>query len=144
MYEDDLAYAFRDIAPAAPVHILVIPKEKGALRSFAEIRCLWQCKLVPVRLLLLLFWAWYESVPLASIMTPQADCRSCPRQRRRTSPFSATCCTCTSFRLDRETCRLTTAWVGDQGWCPMLGTYIGDDAPFPMHCNPRLLPFTRL
>ncbi len=30
VYEDDLAYAFRDIAPAAPVHILVIPKDKGA------------------------------------------------------------------------------------------------------------------
>jgi len=27
VYEDDLALAFRDIAPQAPVHILVIPKE---------------------------------------------------------------------------------------------------------------------
>ncbi|NKB65469.1 MAG: HIT domain-containing protein [Candidatus Latescibacteria bacterium] len=27
VYEDDLCLAFRDIAPQAPVHILVIPKE---------------------------------------------------------------------------------------------------------------------
>ena len=26
VYEDDLCYAFRDIAPMAPTHILVIPK----------------------------------------------------------------------------------------------------------------------
>ena len=27
VYEDDTVYAFRDIAPQAPTHILVIPKE---------------------------------------------------------------------------------------------------------------------
>lgn len=27
VYEDELVYAFRDIAPAAPEHILIIPKE---------------------------------------------------------------------------------------------------------------------
>ena len=27
VYEDDHVYAFRDIAPQAPVHILVVPKE---------------------------------------------------------------------------------------------------------------------
>ncbi|MBE6556711.1 MAG: histidine triad nucleotide-binding protein [Ruminococcaceae bacterium] len=27
VYEDDVCYAFRDIHPQAPVHILVIPKE---------------------------------------------------------------------------------------------------------------------
>ncbi len=27
VYEDDLVYAFYDIAPVAPVHILIIPKE---------------------------------------------------------------------------------------------------------------------
>ncbi len=27
VYEDDLVYAFHDIAPAAPVHVLIIPKE---------------------------------------------------------------------------------------------------------------------
>ena len=27
VYEDDLIYAFRDIAPQAPVHVLIIPRE---------------------------------------------------------------------------------------------------------------------
>ena len=27
VYEDDMVYAFNDINPAAPVHILIIPKE---------------------------------------------------------------------------------------------------------------------
>ena len=27
VYEDDRIYAFRDIAPMAPVHVLVVPKE---------------------------------------------------------------------------------------------------------------------
>ena len=27
VYEDDAIYAFRDIAPAAPEHILIVPKE---------------------------------------------------------------------------------------------------------------------
>ncbi len=35
VYEDDLCLAFRDIHPAAPVHLIVIPKK--AIRSAAEI-----------------------------------------------------------------------------------------------------------
>jgi len=35
VYEDELVYAFRDIAPQAPTHILVIPKEH--LASVGEI-----------------------------------------------------------------------------------------------------------
>ena len=35
VYEDDLMYAFRDINPQAPVHVLVIPKKHIA--SLAEI-----------------------------------------------------------------------------------------------------------
>jgi histidine triad (HIT) family protein len=36
VYEDDLALAFRDITPQAPVHILVIPKQAIAKISDAE------------------------------------------------------------------------------------------------------------
>ncbi len=36
VYEDDLALAFRDITPQAPVHILVIPKKVIAKISDAE------------------------------------------------------------------------------------------------------------
>lgn len=38
VYEDDLVYAFHDIAPIAPVHFLVIPKEhiSGAAALTAE------------------------------------------------------------------------------------------------------------
>lgn len=35
VYEDDWVLAFRDIAPQAPVHVLVIPKRK--LAGFAEL-----------------------------------------------------------------------------------------------------------
>jgi histidine triad (HIT) family protein len=35
VYEDDLAIAFRDISPQAPVHILVVPKQPLAKLSDA-------------------------------------------------------------------------------------------------------------
>jgi len=36
VFDDDVAYAFRDINPQAPVHVLVIPKKK--LESFSDVR----------------------------------------------------------------------------------------------------------
>jgi histidine triad (HIT) family protein len=37
VYEDDLCLAFRDIQPAAPVHVLVIPKKEiAAVNALAE------------------------------------------------------------------------------------------------------------
>ncbi|PZV18694.1 MAG: histidine triad nucleotide-binding protein [Leptolyngbya sp.] len=36
VYEDNLAIAFRDVNPQAPIHILVIPKEAIAMLSDAE------------------------------------------------------------------------------------------------------------
>lgn len=36
VYEDDLAIAFKDIHPQAPVHILIIPKEPLASLADAE------------------------------------------------------------------------------------------------------------
>lgn len=36
VYEDDLALAFKDVNPQAPVHILVIPKQPIAKLSDAE------------------------------------------------------------------------------------------------------------
>mmetsp|Transcript_19544 Transcript_19544/g.32452 ORF Transcript_19544/g.32452 Transcript_19544/m.32452 type:complete len:193 (+) Transcript_19544:46-624(+) len=38
VYEDDTAYAFRDITPQAPVHILVIPKERNGLTQLTKAR----------------------------------------------------------------------------------------------------------
>ncbi len=38
VYEDDLAIAFKDITPKAPIHILVIPKEPIAQLSHVEAR----------------------------------------------------------------------------------------------------------
>ena len=36
LFEDDLAIAFRDIAPAARVHFLVVPKERGELSTLSK------------------------------------------------------------------------------------------------------------
>lgn len=36
VYEDELVLAFRDIAPQAPVHILIIPKEEIATANDVE------------------------------------------------------------------------------------------------------------
>lgn len=38
VYEDDRALAFRDISPQAPVHILVIPKERQGLTQLCKAR----------------------------------------------------------------------------------------------------------
>jgi len=36
VYEDELALAFRDIAPQAPVHVLVIPKDRDGLSRLCK------------------------------------------------------------------------------------------------------------
>lgn len=36
LYEDDTALAFRDISPQAPVHFLVIPKQRGGLSQLSK------------------------------------------------------------------------------------------------------------
>ena len=36
VYEDDQVYAFRDINPVAPVHILVIPKHRDGLTQLSK------------------------------------------------------------------------------------------------------------
>jgi len=38
VYEDDRALAFRDIQPQAPVHILVIPKNRDGLTQLSKAR----------------------------------------------------------------------------------------------------------
>ena len=36
VYEDEFVFAFKDITPAAPVHILIIPKNKGKLTQLSK------------------------------------------------------------------------------------------------------------
>ena len=36
VHEDDLCYAFRDIAPQAPTHVLVIPKIRAGLTQISK------------------------------------------------------------------------------------------------------------
>ncbi len=38
VYEDDQAFAFRDVSPQAPTHILVIPKDRDGLVSLSNAR----------------------------------------------------------------------------------------------------------
>ena len=38
VYEDDQAFAFRDVNPQAPVHILVIPKKRDGLTQLTKAR----------------------------------------------------------------------------------------------------------
>lgn len=38
VFEDDRAFAFRDVSPQAPVHILVIPKKRDGLVSLSKAR----------------------------------------------------------------------------------------------------------
>jgi diadenosine tetraphosphate (Ap4A) HIT family hydrolase len=37
VYEDDYVYAFEDISPAAPVHVLIIPKKKDNLDRLSHV-----------------------------------------------------------------------------------------------------------
>ena len=37
VYEDDLVYAFRDISPVAPTHVLIIPKAKDGLSQLSKV-----------------------------------------------------------------------------------------------------------
>ena len=42
VYEDEYVYAFRDIAPQAPVHVLVVPKEHICCAdAIDESNCVW-------------------------------------------------------------------------------------------------------
>jgi histidine triad (HIT) family protein len=36
IFEDDKCLAFRDVSPQAPVHFLVIPKQKGSLTRLSN------------------------------------------------------------------------------------------------------------
>lgn len=36
VYEDELAYAFRDISPCAPTHVIVVPKVRGGLSQLSK------------------------------------------------------------------------------------------------------------
>jgi histidine triad (HIT) family protein len=36
VYEDELVYAFRDIAPTAPSHIVIVPKVRGRLSQLSK------------------------------------------------------------------------------------------------------------
>lgn len=37
VYEDELVYAFRDIDPVAPTHIIIIPKKKDGLVGLSAV-----------------------------------------------------------------------------------------------------------
>lgn len=37
MYEDESVLAFRDISPQAPVHVLVIPKQRDGLTELGKV-----------------------------------------------------------------------------------------------------------
>lgn len=38
VYEDDKVYAFKDVSPQAPVHILIIPKHKDGLTGISMVK----------------------------------------------------------------------------------------------------------
>lgn len=37
MYEDNKVYAFEDINPQAPIHIIIIPKNKDGLTGISQV-----------------------------------------------------------------------------------------------------------
>ena len=37
IYEDELIYAFADVMPQAPVHVLIIPKDKDGLIGISQV-----------------------------------------------------------------------------------------------------------
>ncbi|NCC95312.1 MAG: histidine triad nucleotide-binding protein [Synergistales bacterium] len=49
VYEDEACLAFRDIAPQAPSHILIIPKDHVPSASHVEDEVLWVSLMVAVR-----------------------------------------------------------------------------------------------
>ena len=43
VFEDEFAYAFRDIAPVAPTHVIIIPKVKDGLSQLSKVRLCCRC-----------------------------------------------------------------------------------------------------
>ncbi len=63
VYEDEFAYAFRDIAPVAPTHVLVIPKVKDGLSQLSKVglyaicTSTFKCHSIRQRIVTRKFWA---------------------------------------------------------------------------------------
>jgi len=53
VYEDSKIYAFKDINPQAPVHVVIIPKNKDGLTGISQVFHI----LLRLRISMWIFWA---------------------------------------------------------------------------------------
>ena len=100
VYEDDRVYAFEDIKPGAPTHVLIIPKAHIVDLKHAQ----------PQDAEIIGYCSWWRRKSPASAASRTAIARSLTSDRERGSPSFTSTCTCWADAISLGL-RVSLSWV---------------------------------